>query len=94
MSQFAHYRFLTNNMLTTEEREYKEDEISKLTGEVLDARYIECDSRISTVSLDELKEIFEEVGKKYKKKKNKRTIIKKSSDNIEPAEEEQIQCIR
>ncbi|HEY9386586.1 MAG TPA: hypothetical protein VIP70_06075 [Nitrososphaeraceae archaeon] len=93
MSQFAHYRFLTNNMLTTEEREHKEDEISKLTGEVLDARCIECDSRISTVSLDELKEILE-VRKKYKKKKNKRTIIKKSSYNTEPAEEEQIQYIR
>jgi hypothetical protein len=93
MSQVAHYRFLTNNMLTPEEREHK-DEIIKLTGEVLDARSIEYDSRISTVSLDELKEILEEEEvRKIYKKKNRRTIIKKSSDNTEPAEEEQIQYI-
>jgi hypothetical protein len=90
MSQVAHYRFLTNNMLTTEEREHKE-EVIKLTGELLDTRGIECESKIMTVSLDELKEILE-VRKIYKKK-NKRTIIKKSSDNTEPVEEEQIQYI-
>src|SRR5918995_5702534 len=95
MSQFAYYRFLTNNMLNAEEKEHK-DEIIKLTEEVLDARGIECDSRISRLALDDLKEIFEEVRRRYKKK-NKRAITEKASsssyDNTDTAAEEEIQYI-
>jgi hypothetical protein len=95
MSQFAYYRFLTNNMLNGEEKEHK-DEIIKLTEEVLDAKGIECDSRISRLALNELKEILEEVRRRYKKK-NKRAITEKapssSYDNIDTASEEEIQYI-
>jgi hypothetical protein len=94
MSQFAYYRFMTNNMLNAEEREHK-DEIIKLTEDVLDARGIECDSRISRLPLDELEEILEEVRRRYKKK-NKRTMTEKSSSssNTEEVVEEEIQYIR
>lgn len=97
MSQFAYYRFLTNNMLNAEEKEHK-DEIIKLTEEVLDAKGIECDSRISRLALDELKEILEEVRRRYKKK-TKRAITEKASsssssyDNIGTAAEGEIQYI-
>lgn len=93
MSQFAYYRSLTNNMLNAEEKEYK-DEIIKLTEEVLDARGTECDSRISRLALNELKEILEEARRRYKKK-TKRTITEKASsysyDNTDTAAEEEIQ---
>jgi hypothetical protein len=79
MSQFAYYRFLTNNMLNAEEKEHK-DEIIKLTEEVLDAKGIECDSRISRLALNELKEILEEVRRRYKKK-SKRAITEKASSS-------------
>jgi hypothetical protein len=95
MSQFAYYRFMTNNMLNAEEREHK-DEIIKLTEDVLDARGIECDSRISRLPLDELEEILEEVRRRYKKK-NKRTMTEKSSSSSNTEEEvveEEIQYIR
>jgi hypothetical protein len=96
MSQFAYYRFLTNNMLNAEEKEHK-DEIIKLTEEVLDARGIECDSRISRLALNQLKEILEEVRRRYKKK-TKRAITEKASsfsyDNTDTAAaEEEIQYI-
>lgn len=96
MSQFAYYRFLTNNMLNAEEKEHK-DEIIKLTEEVLDAKGIECDSRISRLALNQLKEILEEVRRRYKKK-TKRAITEKASssshDNTDTvATEEEIQYI-
>jgi hypothetical protein len=82
-------------MLNIEEKKHK-DEIIKLTEEVLDARGIECDSRISRLALNELKEILEEVRRRYKKK-TKRTIPEKASsssyDNTDAAEEEEIQYI-
>lgn len=93
MSQFAYYRFLTNNRLNIEEKEHK-DEIIKLTGEELDSRGIECDSRIWRLALNELKEILEEVRRRYKKK-NKRAITEKASsyDNTDEATEGEIQHI-
>ena len=97
MSQFLYYRHLINNTLNIEEKEHK-DEIIKLTEEVLDARGIECDSRISRLALNQLKEILEEVRRRYKKKKTKRTITEKASsssyDNTDTAvTEEEIQYI-
>jgi thermostable 8-oxoguanine DNA glycosylase len=86
---------MTNNMLNAEERKHK-DEIIKLTEDVLDARGIECDSRISRLPLDELEEILEEVRRRYKKK-NKKAITEKassSSSNTEEVVEEEIQYIR
>jgi ribosomal protein S13 len=57
-------------MLTKEEKEHKE-EIIAFTEDVLQARGIECDSRISKISEEQLKEILEEVRQLRKKKKNK-----------------------
>jgi hypothetical protein len=90
MSQFAYSRFLANNMLTTEEMANK-DEIVRLT-EVLDARGIECDAKISKISLRQLKEILEEVRRRYKK--NKKVMVKKSSSSDKEVVEEEIQYIR
>ena len=60
-------------MLTVEEQQHK-DEIVTLTEQVLDAKGIECDSKISKISEEQLREILEEVrrlGKRNKKKKKK-----------------------
>jgi hypothetical protein len=70
MSEFAYFRYMSNNMLTKEEEEHKE-EIIAFTEDVLQARGIECDSRISKISEEQLKEILEEVRQLRKKKKNK-----------------------
>ena len=70
MSEFAYLRYISHNMLTKEEEEHKE-EIIAFTEDVLQARGIECDSRISKISEEQLKEILEEVRQLRKKKKNK-----------------------
>jgi len=49
MSEFAFFRFMSNNMLTAEESQHK-DEIIDLTEQVLQARGLECDERISKLS--------------------------------------------
>jgi hypothetical protein len=59
MSEFAFFRFMSNNMLTIEESQHK-DEIIDLTEQVLDAKGLECDERISKLSEEKLKEILEE----------------------------------
>ena len=43
MSEFAFFRFRSNNMLTKEEEEHKE-EIVQLTEDVLQAKGIQCDA--------------------------------------------------
>ena len=70
MSEFAYFRYKSHNMLTKEEEQHKE-EIIAFTEDVLQARGIECDSRISKISEEQLKEILEEVRQLRKKKKNK-----------------------
>jgi hypothetical protein len=66
MSEFAFFRFMSNNILTTEESQHK-DEIIDLTEQVLQARGLECDERISKLSEEKLKEILEEVRKLRRK---------------------------
>jgi ribosomal protein S13 len=64
---------MSNSMLTKEEEEQQqqhEDAIIAFTEEVLQARGIECDSRISKISEEQLKEILEEVRQLCKKNKN------------------------
>jgi ElaB/YqjD/DUF883 family membrane-anchored ribosome-binding protein len=63
-------RFMSNNMLTTEESQYKE-EIIDLTEQVLDAEGLECDQKISKLSEEKLREILEEV-RKLRRRRNKR----------------------
>ena len=72
MSEFAFMRFMSNNMLTIEESQHKQ-EIIELTEQVLDARGLECDQRISKLSEDNLREILEEVRKLRNKRRKRRT---------------------
>jgi ribosomal protein S13 len=80
MSEFAFFRFMSNKMLDLEEQQHK-DEIVSLTEQVLDAKGIECDSKISKLSEEQLSEILEQVRKLRKKK------IEKDSER---QEEEQL----
>ena len=58
-------------MLTKEEEQQQhKDAIIAFTEEVLQARAIECDSRISKISEEQLKEILEEVRQLCKKNTN------------------------
>ena len=77
MSEFAFFRFMSNNMLDLEEQQHK-DEIVSLTEQVLDAKGIECDSKISKLSEEQLSEILKQVRKLRKKKK-----IEKDSEKQE-----------
>jgi hypothetical protein len=77
MSEFAFFRFMSNSMLDLEEQQHK-DEIVSLTEQVLDAKGIECDSKISKLSEEQLSEILEQVRKLRKKKK-----IEKDSERQE-----------
>jgi hypothetical protein len=84
MSEFAFFRFMTYNLLTMEEQQHK-DEIVSLTEQVLDARGIECDSKISKISEEQLKTILEEVRKLRKKKKNEQDNDKDAQDQLDLA---------
>jgi ribosomal protein S13 len=68
MSEFAFFRFMSSNMLNLDEQQHK-DEIVSLTEQVLDANGIECDSKISKISEEQLRVILEQVRKRRKKKK-------------------------
>jgi hypothetical protein len=65
-------------MLTVEEQQHRE-EIITLTEQVLDAKGIECDSKISKISEEQLREILEGVRRLRKRKKKK--ITEGSEDN-------------
>ena len=69
MNEFAYFRFMSNSMLTKEEEEEHKDAIIAFTEEVLQARGIECDYRISTISEEQLKETLEEIRQLRKKNK-------------------------
>jgi hypothetical protein len=84
MSEFAFFRFKSNNLLTLEEEAHKQEIIS-VTEEVLDAKGIECDARIAKISGEQLKEILEEVRKLRKKRKR----VSKDTDSSEGVEEKE-----
>jgi hypothetical protein len=67
-----------------EEQQHK-DEIVSLTEQVLDARGIECDSKISKISEEQLKGILEEVRKLRKKKRNEQDSDKDAQDQLDLA---------
>jgi ElaB/YqjD/DUF883 family membrane-anchored ribosome-binding protein len=69
MSKFAFFRFRSNNMLSIKEEWHKE-EIIELTEEVLEAKGIECDSKISKISEEKSREILDEVRKLRRKRKD------------------------
>ncbi|TVP41567.1 hypothetical protein NARC_30282 [Candidatus Nitrosocosmicus arcticus] len=83
MSEFAFIRFLSLSLLTEEEKENK-NEIIEITEQVLDAEGIECDSKISKVSEEKLKEILEEV-RKIRKKKRKTYDENEIANTVEEA---------
>ncbi len=85
MSEFAFFRFKSNNLLTLEEEAHKQ-EIIDVTEEVLDAKGIECDASIAKISEDQLKEILEEMRKLRKKRKGK--IVSQDDDGTKEGEEE------
>jgi hypothetical protein len=68
MSEFAFFRFMSLSLLNLEEQQHK-DEIVSLTEQVLDAKGIECDSKIAKISEEKLREILEQVRKLRRKKK-------------------------
>jgi hypothetical protein len=84
MSEFAFFRFMTYNMLTIEEQQHK-DEIVSLTEEVLDANGIECDSKISKISEEQLRGILEQVRKLRKKKKQEQNTNQDTQDQLDLA---------
>jgi hypothetical protein len=86
MSEFAYFRFMSNNMLTVEEQQHK-DEVITLTEQVLDAKGIECDSKISKISEEQLREILEAV-RRLRKRKNKKKIEEDGEDSRQKEEEE------
>jgi hypothetical protein len=69
MSEFAFFRITTNNMLTREEQQHK-DEIVSFTEQALDVKGIEGDATISKISEEQLRRILEQVRKLRKKRKN------------------------
>jgi hypothetical protein len=76
MSEFAYFRFMSNNMLTVEEQQHK-DEIISVTEQVLDAKGIECDSKISKISQEQLREI---IGVRRLRKRKNRKIEEDGGD--------------
>jgi hypothetical protein len=84
MSQFAYFRFMSYNMLTVEEQQHRE-EIIALTEQVLDAKGLECDSKISKISEEELREILE--GVRQLRKRNKKKIEEDGGEDNRQKEE-------
>lgn len=73
MTEFGCFTFMSNSMLTMEEEEEEEhkDEIIAFTKEVLQARGVESDSRISKISEEQLTETLEEIRQLRKKEQEK-----------------------
>jgi len=84
MSEFAYFRLMSNNMLTIEEQQHR-DEMIALTEQVLDAKGIECDSKISKISEEQLREILEGVRRLRKRKKKK----KAEEDGVEDSRQKE-----
>ncbi|HKG70514.1 MAG TPA: hypothetical protein VKA87_01390 [Nitrososphaeraceae archaeon] len=78
MSEFAYFRFMSCNMLTVEEQQHREEMIT-LTEQVLDAKGLECDSKISKISQEQLREILE--GVRRLRKRNKKKIEEGSDED-------------
>ena len=95
MSEFAFFRFKSNNLLTLEEEAHKQEIIS-VTEEVLDAKGIECDARIAKISEEQLREILEEVRKLRRKRKRVSKDTDSTNEGIEEKEqvEEEITYIK
>jgi hypothetical protein len=81
MSEFAFFRFLSNDLLTEEEKAPKnKQEIVNIVEVVEKAEGIDCDRVVSKMSEDGLKELLEKVHNKCRKKK---------MQNVEEGEDEE-----
>ena len=76
-------------MLTTEESQHK-DEIVDFTEQVLDAKGLECDERISKLSEEKLREILEEVRKLRSRSRRKRIDLDLSSDGDDSSNKKEV----
>ena len=81
MSEFAFFRFMSLSLLNLEEQQHR-DEIVSLTEEVLDAKGIECDSKVAKISEDQLKEILEQVRRLRKKRKTEEENKRQKEEEI------------
>jgi hypothetical protein len=81
MSEFAFFRFMSLSLLNLEEQQHK-DEIVSLTEEVLDAKGVECDSKVPKISEDQLKEILEQVRRLRKKRKTEEENKRQKEEEI------------
>jgi hypothetical protein len=78
MSEYAYFRFANLNLLDTEEKEYKEDVIAT-TEEVLDAHGNTCDSKISELSEEKVRDIHQ-LQRKIRISKGKRKAEQKQKE--------------
>ena len=72
MSEFAYFRFANLDLLDTEEKQHK-DEVVEATEEVLDAKGLACDNKISQLSEEKVKEIHQ-LQRKIRISKGKRKV--------------------
>jgi hypothetical protein len=84
MSEFAFFRFKSMAMLTPEEEEHR-DEIIQIAEQVLDAKGLECDSRISKISHEQLRDILDEV-RKLRRKRRKINLEDQNEEEQESVE--------
>ena len=75
MSEYAYFRFANLDLLDTEEKQHK-DEVIEATEEVLDAKGITCDNKISELSEEKVKEIHQ-LQRKIRISKGKRKADQK-----------------
>jgi hypothetical protein len=98
MSDLAYQRFMASYMLTPEEQlPNNRQEMTDYTEDVLQARGIECDKRISEMSEEQIKDILEEVRRlreKGRTKKRKRNGNSNSqSEDTEIAEDHEQEIV-
>ena len=91
MSDLAYQRFMASYMLTNEEQlPQNRQEIIDYTEDVLQAKRIECDKRISELSQEEIKEILEQVRRlREKGKKAKKRQQQQQDEDTEGKKKEQ-----
>jgi hypothetical protein len=90
MSELAYTRFMASYMLTAEEQlPENKDEIIAYTEDVLQAKGIECDKKISEMPEEQIKEILEEVRRLRKNKK--KSGVRKSEDEADEDKEEEVE---
>ena len=91
MSELAYSRFMASYMLTAEEQ-LPENKVEMIdyTEDVLQAKGIECDKRISEMPEDQLKEILEQVRKLRRNKRKKTEQQQENGDESESKGEEEL----